>query len=275
MTKGLLSLLIVLTVAGSGCFFDTRAIRGGETVKIYNLAEYPFPIEEVYYRDLDGTLLYAWFIKRADFSDSPTIIFLHGAKGNLHDHRKVIENLYNATDANIFACDFPGTGASEGKMNLENTYAMTLAAIDYVIGLEGIRTDRVILYGLSMGAALAFYGGAKREGIPIIADSGVTSASDFVRKYVFVGLPDFVIDTFGENFNNYLLVKNMKNPKLFLHGIEDRIIDVANAQRLYKTASEPKDCLWLHGNHVLLNNNENRELLTQKIRSFIGTYVPK
>ncbi len=94
-----------------------------------------------------------------------------------------------------------------------------------------------------MGAALALYGASKREHVIVIVDSGVTSASDYMNKYLFVGLPDFLIELFGENCDNYPLVMNMTNPKLFFHGNRDPFIDIRYAQRLYDQASVPKDFL--------------------------------
>ena len=209
----------------SGCT-SNRAIRGGALVEGYPISAIPLPIEEVHYQNLDGTNLYAWFIKQEDYHHKPTILFLHGSRGNISDYLPVIKNLYQTIEANIFACDFPGTGASQGRLSLENTYQMTLAAMDYLANRSDLRKDRFVLFGASLGASLAYYGAARRENLPVIIDSGVTSASDYLKKYTLIGLPDFLLGLFAENFNNYDLVKNLKNPKLFLHGRGDPIIDM-------------------------------------------------
>lgn len=256
----------------SGCDFDTRAIRGGEIVERYNIQSLNLPIQEVYYTNQDGTQLYAWFIKNKNHNRVPTIIFLHGSRGNILDYLPVINNLYQTVDANFFVCDFPGTGASQGKMSLANTYQMTLAAIDYLATNQGIRQDRIVLYGASMGASLALYGASKRKDVLVIVDSGVTSASDYLKKYSFLSLPDFFIELFGENFNNYPLVKSMKNPKIFLHGKRDSFIDIRYAQKLYAQASGPKDCLWLNGGHVLFGNENISRELAGKIRPFLAAH---
>jgi uncharacterized protein len=257
-----------------GCTFN-KAIRGGDVVDSYAISKVNLPIEEVHYKNLDGTDLYAWFIKKGTYHQVPTIIFLHGSRGNIMDYLPVIKNLHQSIDANIFACDFPGTGASKGKMSLENTYRMTLAAIDYVAGIPDIRHDKIVLYGTSMGATLALYGASKREHVTVVLDSGVTSANDYVEKNFFIGLPDFFIKSFGENFDNYLLAKNMKNPKLFLHGTRDPFIDIKYARRLYGAASEPKDFLWMDGGHVLYGNPGNSSSLSEKINAFFDVHLPK
>lgn len=256
-----------------GCT-SNKAIRGGEVVESYNISKISLPIEEVHYKNLDGTALYAWFIKKENYHQIP-IIFLHGSRGNIADYLPVIRNLYQTVDANIFACDFPGTGASKGSLSLENTYQMTLASIDYLSSVPDIRQDEIVLYGASMGASLAFYGASKREHVIVIIDSGVTSASDYMKKYSIIGLPDFLIGLFGENFNNYSLVKNLANPKLFLHGTRDPFIDIRYARRLYDQASEPKDCLWMDGGHVLFGNADNSPVLSEKIRVFLNTHLPR
>jgi len=273
MLKKIYLIFLISILPMSACSFDNRAIRGGNRVDKYNIGEINLPIEEVYYKNLDGSMLYAWFFKKANHDRLPTIIFLHGSRGNVFDYLPVIRNLYQNLDANIIACDFPGTGASKGKMSLENTFQMTIAAIDYLTNERKISQDKVILYGASMGATLAFYGASKREHVSVIIDSGVTSASDYLKKYSFIGLPDFLIELLGENFDNYPLVKSVKNPKLFLHGKEDRFINVKYAQRLYEQAAEPKDFLWVKGGHVLFGDADNARDLSKKVRTFIGTHI--
>lgn len=257
----------------SACSFN-KAIRGGEIVDKYDIRGTGLPIEEVYYKNLDGTALYAWFLKKENYRRVPTIVFLHGSRGNIRDYLPVIRNLYDNIEANIFACDFPGTGASKGAMSLENAYRMTLAAIDYLETERGIRKDRMVLYGASMGASLAFYGASKRDHVLVITDSGVTSASDYMKRYIPFGLPDFLIKMFGENFNNYSLVGNMRSPKLFLHGTGDRAIDIKYAQRLYEHASGPKDFLWMDGGHVLSGDPERAKELSKKVRAFFSAHLP-
>ncbi len=272
--KRIYFLIFFSIVLVSGCS-SNKAIRGGEVVDSYNISEINLPIEEVHYKNLDGTALYAWFIKKENYHEVPTIVFLHGSRGNIIDYLPLIKNLYQTINANIFACDFPGTGASRGKMSLESTYQMTLASIDYLSSMPGIRQDEIVLCGASMGASLAFYGASKREHVIVIIDSGVTSASDYMKKYSVIGLPDFLIGLFGENFNNYALVKNLANPKLFLHGTRDTFIDIRYARRLYDQASEPKDCLWMDGGHVLFGNADNSTALSGKIRVFLTTHLPR
>lgn len=273
MKKIYLTLFFIIFLI-SGCT-SNKAIRGGGVVESYNISEIDLPIEQVHYKNLDGRALYAWFIKKQNYHHVLTIIFLHGSRGNILDYLPVIRNLYQSIDANIFACDFPGTGASKGKISLENTYQITIAAIDYLTNERKIDQDKVVLYGASMGATLAFYGGSKREHVLVIVDSGVTSAGDYMKKYSLIRLPDFLIGLFGENFNNYTLTKNMKNPKLFLHGKSDPFIDISCARRLYDQASEPKDSLWMDGGHVLFGNAANSGELSRKVRAFLNAHLPQ
>lgn len=264
--------ILFLVIILPGCTFN-KAIRGGDVVDSYPMSNIDLPIEEVYYRNGDGADLYAWFIKNKNYQRVPTIIFLHGSRGNILDYLPVITNLYQNVDANIFACDFPGTGASKGKMSLENTYQMTLAAIDRVESIPDIRHDKIVLYGISMGATLALYGASKREQVVVILDSGVTNADDYVEQHFFIGLPDFLIKSFGENYDNYLLVKDMKNPKLFLHGTRDPFVDIKYARQLYDAASEPKDFFWMDGGHAL-SGNPDTKILFEKIEAFLDIHLP-
>ena len=116
-----LFLLSVCLVLFTSCSFN-KAVRGGEVVDHYDITQYSLPIQEVRYSNIDGTPLYAWFIRKDNYRQLPTIIFLHGSRGNIHDYIPMIENLHRSLNVNIFAPDFPGTGASKGEMSLENAY---------------------------------------------------------------------------------------------------------------------------------------------------------
>ncbi len=259
----------------TGCSFN-KAVRGGKVVDHYNVADCQLPIEEIYYRNLDGTPLYAWFVKRDNYQRLPIVIFLHGSRGNIQDYLPLIKNLYDSLDVNIFAPDFPGTGASKGEIGLDNTKRMTLAALEYLKSRNDIRQDKIVLFGTSMGATLALYGGMKQESIPIIVDSGVTSANDYVKSHYFpLGLPNFLIHMLGENFDNYRAVKTMKNPKLFLHGSRDNFIYLKYAQRLYAEAAGPKVFLQVDGGHVLFGEKEKTQELAKVVQSFLRKYLPE
>lgn len=88
-------------------------------------------------------------------------------------------------------------------------------------------------------------------------------------------MPDFLIGLLCEDFNNYPLVKNLKNPKLFLHGKEDTFIDIKYVRRLYEQASEPKDFSWVKGGHVLFGNADSSRELSKKVHTFIQAHIPE
>lgn len=99
---------------------------------------------------VNQTRLHYHLIKAGD--DLPTLVFIHGASGNLHDQKTIYENQFEGR-ANLLFFDRPGHGYSSAGPAFNRTpdgQSNTLAAL-----LEALDIPKATLVGHSFGGAIA------------------------------------------------------------------------------------------------------------------------
>jgi fermentation-respiration switch protein FrsA (DUF1100 family) len=109
--------------------------------------------EEVDFRSRDGTLLTGWFLP-ARAPVRGTIIHFHGNAANISNHLFAVRWLPHA-GYSVFLFDYRGYGASDGSPFREGAVEDGAAAIKYLRGRKGVDPARLIVYGQSLGGALA------------------------------------------------------------------------------------------------------------------------
>lgn len=105
---------------------------------------------------------------RAPDPHSPTVLFLHGADGDMSNSLPRALTLHNA-HLNVFLFDYRGYGSSTGQHPTQATMQQDAeAALTYLTGLQGVKPSSVIVYGEGLGASLAVNLAARHQDIPAI-----------------------------------------------------------------------------------------------------------
>jgi uncharacterized protein len=116
-------------------------------------------------------------------------------------------------------------------------YLDGLAAYDYLRNRRGIPPDRIVLFGRSLGAAVATEIAVQRQADRMILESAFTSTKAMARTMpLFALLSPFL----PAHYNNLEKIKNIAIPKLIIHGDRDEIIPFAMGEALFGTAPGPK-----------------------------------
>ena len=110
------------------------------------------PFEDIHLKVSDRVSINGWYIPKdkADF----TILFFHGNAGNIGNRLEKIA-LLRRLDVNIFIIDYRGYGNSTGSPSECGLYSDALRAYKYLINERGLSPDSIILYGESLGGAVA------------------------------------------------------------------------------------------------------------------------
>ncbi len=110
------------------------------------------------YRDVtietsDGVHLQGWFLPSRG-PQRGTVLFFHGNAQNIGAH---LPNVAWLPDQgfSVLLFDYRGFGRSQGKPTLEGVGLDGEAALRQVFGLAGVDPDRVVVFGQSLGAAIA------------------------------------------------------------------------------------------------------------------------
>ncbi|MCX8070114.1 MAG: alpha/beta hydrolase [Thermodesulfovibrionales bacterium] len=218
--------------------------------------------EDVYFTTTDNVNLHGWFI----FGDksSRVILFSHGNGGNI-SHRMEKIKILNAIGFNVFIYDYRGYGNSKGKTTEQGTYLDALAAWDYLVKTKGIKREKIILYGESLGSAVSIEIADKVSVSAIIIEGGFTSLKE-LAQILYPYLPVKYLCKY--DYDSLKKIRDLKMPKLIIHSINDEIVPFSMAKRLFDNAPYPKKFVQLSGGH---NDSFyiSRERYIDGIRSFI------
>ena len=228
-------------------------------------AEIGLPFDKVTLRTRDGLKLSAWYIPSENAKAS--LIFCHGNAGNI-SHRLDSLKIFHDLRLNVLIFDYRGYGESEGEPSENGTYLDAEAAYDYLVHERGVRPSEIIVFGRSLGSAVAAELAARRRAGALIIESGFTSVPELGRK-LFPHLPVRLISRF--HYATIEKVGRLDLPKLFIHSPADEIIPYEQGRRLFEAAAGPKEFLVLQGGHnegFLLSG----EIYTNGLRRFVSEY---
>ena len=221
--------------------------------------------ESVFFEASDGTKLHGWFFPLP--GKSPVILFCHGNAGNISHRLHNIGELLNK-GFQVFIFDYRGFGKSNGSPSRKGVYLDGPAAYDYLRNRLGIPPERIILFGRSLGAAVATEIAIKRKANRLILESAFTSTKAMARTMpLFALLSPFL----PAHYNNLKKIKHITIPKLIIHGTRDEIIPFAMGEQLFKTAPEPKVFYAImgagHNDTWIIGGNKYFETLKQFMES--------
>jgi len=131
--------------------------------------------EDVYFKSTDGQELHGWFIP----ADNPrgVLLFCHGNAGNISGRIESV-SLFHNLGLSVFIFDYRGYGHSRGKPSEKGTYLDAEAAWDYLTALKKIDPEKIIIFGRSLGGAVAAWLANERTPGGAIIESTFTSIKD-------------------------------------------------------------------------------------------------
>jgi len=212
-----------------------------------------FAYQDVSITTSDGMRLHGWFVPAKQAK--ATVLFLHGNAGNI-SHRLDSIAIFRELGLDTFIIDYRGYGRSEGKPSEQGTYLDAQAAWEYLVSNRGIAPDKIVIFGRSLGCAVASWLTARTTPGAVILESCFTSALDMAyRLYPF--LPVRLITRLKYPVKEN--VKQLSSPLLVVHSREDEIIPFDMGQSIFAAAPEPKMMLVLTGDHnggFLMNRSQ-------------------
>jgi len=237
--------LLILLAAFSGLmyvqqpgmiFFPDREIV--ETPQAWGL-EY----ENVILDTKDNLQLHGWFIPNQE--SKHTLLFFHGNAGNI-SHRGESVRIFHRLGLNVLIFDYRGYGKSQGKPGEQGMYQDANAAWSYLTQIKGMESNNIIIFGRSLGGAIATKLAFDVQPGKLILESTFSSGKD-MAKSIFPFMSHFIVVRFG--FNSEERIKNVTCPVLVIHSPDDEIIPFRLGEKIYAAANEPKTFFRLKGDH--------------------------
>jgi len=199
--------------------------------------------EAVQFEAEDGVKLSGWFIPAEEASR--IVLFFHGNAGNI-SHRLESIALFHRLGLSVFIIDYRGYGQSEGSPSESETYLDAAAAWRYLVEERGSEPEQIIIFGRSLGGAVATWLAHNHPPKALIIESTFTSVPDMgAGQYPF--LPVRLLARI--QYNSLERIPQINVPILIVHSPEDEIIPYSHGQQLFQAANEPKTFLQLRGGH--------------------------
>jgi len=208
--------------------------------------------EDVWLSPEPGVQLHAWFFPRAE--PLATLLFCHGNAGNV-SHR--LENVAYLLQSGfqVFLFDYRGYGHSSGQPSEQGLYRDAAAAWAHLVERADTAVAPRIIFGRSLGGAVAVDLATHAKAGALIIESTFTSIRTLTRLVFPLPLPALPV-----KYDSLSKIGQLEMPLLVIHGERDELIPFAEGQALFKAAPEPKTWYPIPGaghNDTYLAGGEN------------------
>jgi len=204
-------------------------------------------IERVEIPTGDGIKLVGWVIPAPSDSSGLWLLICHGNAGNLSEFDRPVHYAgLHRLGLSLLAFDYRGYGESGGVPSEQGLYHDADAAYRYLRESRGVPADRIVVFGHSLGSAVAIDLASRVTVAGLIVEGAFTSAVDRGQElYPYIPVRRIARSRFGSLDK----VAGIAVPKLFLHATRDEVIPLAHGRRLFDAAREPKTFVQLEGGH--------------------------
>ena len=198
---------------------------------------------EVEFATEDGERLHGWWLPHA--TPRATLLFQHGNAGNI-SHRLDSLRIFHELGLNVFIYDYRGYGQSTGSPSETGLYSDARAGWAWLTDDQGIEPGSIVLFGRSMGGAVASHLATEVDAAGLIVESTFTSVPD-IGAELYWWLPVRLLARL--DFNAAESIERTGMPVLVVHSPDDEIIPFEHGQRLAEAAGDRGTLLEIRGDH--------------------------
>ena len=193
----------------------------------------------------DGERIHAWICSPRKSPAAGAVLVCHGNAGNIEVRMPLAEGFAEMGFASLLF-DYRGYGASSGVPGEEGTYRDAEAAYDLLAGKLGFGALPVVVYGESLGGAIAVELALRRKVAAVVLEDTFTSMVEIASK-LYPWLPVRLV--LRSRYDTIHRIARLGVPLLVIHSPEDDLIPFAHGEKLFAAAREPKRFLSTSGLH--------------------------
>jgi fermentation-respiration switch protein FrsA (DUF1100 family) len=254
---GLITYLIVLAYI----YLFQRNLLYHPSDNGYQEDEINFDYKEIYIQNKEGIKLKAWLHEK-DLINKKTIIFFHGNAGNLRNRNYKLNEL-SKFDINFLIVAYRGFSGNEGKPSEQVLYKDAKSTLNW-LKIKGVKEKNLILYGESLGTAVAIETAQNKHLAGIILESPFTSMVELAQKYYPILPVKYLLK---DKYETIKKLPNISSPLLVLHGKLDTIVPFTMGQKLFDQANKPKFKYFIDNDDHMMRYDQN---LLDEIKKFIS-----
>ena len=212
----------------------------------------------------DGEKLNAWWLPAANARGA--VLLFHGNAGNI-SHRIDYARMFGALGYGTLLVDYRGYGKSTGTPTEEGTYRDALASWRWLTGTRGLRERDIVIFGESLGGAVATWLAERHAPRALVIASTFTSVPNLGAE-IYRFLPVRLLSRI--KYDTLKSLPNVRAPVLVIHSRGDDIIPFSHGEKLYAAAREPKEFLELRGGH-----NDGFVFMSPEWKRALGAFLER
>ncbi len=190
---------------------------------------------------IDGLELQAWYAEPRTDPGTPVVVVFPGNAGN-RAGRAVLGSRLAENDFGVLLVDYRGYGGNPGDPSENGLAKDARAALEFLA--REAPDHPVVLFGESLGAAVAVGLAVVEPPAALILRSPFTSLADVARVHYPPGPPRFLL---RDRYSSDERIGSVAAPVLVIAGSEDSIVPPEQSRELYDRAREPKEFLIVAG----------------------------
>jgi uncharacterized protein len=198
-------------------------------------------VRDVELTSADGTRLHAWWLPGPG---DGAVLHCHGNAGNLSHRGPSLPRWRHETGLSVLIIDYPGYGKCGGSPTEAGCYAAADAGYDWLVHTAKVAPQRIVLFGDSLGGGVATDLAARRPHRALVLVRTFTSLPDTAAA-VYPWLPVRLL--MRNRYDNLSKIARVPGPVFVAHGTADTLVPLAQGERLFAAAPEPKAFVRLEG----------------------------
>ena len=223
-----------------------------------------FPYREVRIDRGAAAEQFAWVMEAP--GAATWVLFLHGNSATIASRVNIARyRELRALGLSVLAAEYRGFAGIPGVPSEGGLNADARAAFDYLTGSLRVGPERVVVYGWSLGSAVAVDLAANVAEAAVILEGAPASLVALGQQR----FPYFPVRAIMRNpFESVRKIGGVGSPVLFLHSPEDEIVPYGEGRRLFDAAPQPKRFVDVRGGHIYANDVD-RAVFFGAVRSFL------
>lgn len=225
------------------------------------------PFERVDIQRDDRLRQFGWALKNTEHGDTaPWLLYLHGNRATVASRVNIVRyEQLRALGLSVFSPEYRGFGGLDGVPTEASVSADARYGYEYLRKRLGIPPERIVIYGWSLGSAVAVNVASDVPSAAVILEGAPASLVAIgERQYPWMPIR-FVM---RNPFESILKIKKIKAPMLFLHSPTDTVIPIEEGRRLYDAAAAPKQFVEISGGHIRAAEEDSARMFSA-IREFL------
>ena len=201
-----------------------------------------------------------WYAAPAS-DTAPVIMFFHGNGSAVYSNSHIFKDLIDAGYGvlSVAYTGYPGSGGLATQEAIVRAAKFQRAWLDS----QGIIDERIVYFGTSLGSGVAAQLTAMKPPALLIMDAPFNSTLD-MGKRMMPALPVSLL--MKDKFRSDVALKSYDGPMIWMHGVKDRIVPIAQGQKLYDGYDGPKSAhVFEGGYHTNLWGLGGRNIVLERL----------